>query len=44
MLYELVVGEFLFYDPDWIRFFVRVTQPGQVRVRLSGLMIHPLWP
>lgn len=29
LLYELLVCEFLFYDPDWIRFFVRVTQPGQ---------------
>ncbi|KAK3247711.1 hypothetical protein CYMTET_42796 [Cymbomonas tetramitiformis] len=29
LLYELVAGDFLFYDPDWIRFFVRVTQQGQ---------------
>ena len=29
LLYELVAGDFLFYDPDWIRFFVRLTQPEQ---------------
>jgi hypothetical protein len=29
MLYELVTSQFLFYDPDWIRFFVRLTQPEQ---------------
>ena len=29
LLYELLTGEFLFFDPDWIRFFMRVTQPGQ---------------
>jgi serine/threonine protein kinase len=29
MLYELVTSHFLFYDPDWIRFFVRLTQPEQ---------------
>lgn len=25
LLYELLTGEFLFYDDDWIRFFIRVT-------------------
>ncbi len=30
LLYELLTGDFLFYDPDWIRFFVRLAQPGQV--------------
>lgn len=28
MLYEVIGGDFLFYDPDWIRFFLRVTSPG----------------
>ena len=28
LLYELVTGEFLFYDDDWVRFFMRVTNPG----------------
>lgn len=30
LLYELLTGHFLFHDPDWIRFFVRLVQPGQV--------------
>ncbi|KAK9811788.1 hypothetical protein WJX72_010021 [[Myrmecia] bisecta] len=30
LLFELITGDFLFYDPDWIRFFMRLTQPGQV--------------
>jgi serine/threonine protein kinase len=30
LLYELLVGDFLFYDPDWVRFFVRLVQPGEV--------------
>ena len=25
VLYELLTGEYLFYDEDWIRFFIRVT-------------------
>ena len=29
LLYELLTGEFLFYDQDWVRFFIRVTSPGQ---------------
>lgn len=29
LLYEVVFGDYLFFDPDWIRFFIRVTQPGQ---------------
>jgi serine/threonine protein kinase len=28
LLYELLTGEFLFYDDDWIRFFIRVTSDG----------------
>jgi hypothetical protein len=28
LLYELVTGSMLFYDPDWIRFFLRVTSAG----------------
>lgn len=26
LLYELVTGRFLFHDPDWIRFFMRITR------------------
>ncbi|KAK9831313.1 hypothetical protein WJX81_001162 [Elliptochloris bilobata] len=29
LLYELLTGRLLFQDADWIRFFMRVTQPGQ---------------
>eukprot|EP00026_Physarum_polycephalum_P001048 Phypoly_transcript_01049.p1 GENE.Phypoly_transcript_01049~~Phypoly_transcript_01049.p1 ORF type:complete len:1112 (+),score=220.65 Phypoly_transcript_01049:278-3613(+) len=29
LLYELITGEFLFYDDDWVRFFIRVTSLGQ---------------
>ena len=29
LLYELTTGELLFYDPDWIRFFIRLTQDAQ---------------
>jgi protein-tyrosine phosphatase len=29
LLYELLTGEFLFYDQDWVRFFIRVTSQGQ---------------
>lgn len=29
LLYELLTGEFLFYDNDWVRFFIRVTYLGQ---------------
>ena len=29
LLYELLTGEFLFYDQDWVRFFIRVTSLGQ---------------
>lgn len=25
LIYELLTGEFLFFDDDWIRFFIRVT-------------------
>ena len=37
LLYELLTGDFLFYDPDWIRFFVRLAQPGQVCLPPSAL-------
>ena len=30
LLYELLTGRLLFDDPDWIRFFMRLCQPGQV--------------
>eukprot|EP01132_Coremiostelium_polycephalum_P007428 gene7428-9130_t len=29
LFYELLTGEFLFYDDDWVKFFIRVTQPAQ---------------
>jgi serine/threonine protein kinase len=29
LLYEVVTGEMLFYDDDWIRFFIRVTSPNE---------------
>eukprot|EP01087_Luapelamoeba_hula_P014048 TRINITY_DN4056_c1_g1_i1.p1 TRINITY_DN4056_c1_g1~~TRINITY_DN4056_c1_g1_i1.p1 ORF type:complete len:3194 (-),score=531.19 TRINITY_DN4056_c1_g1_i1:7-9588(-) len=29
MFYELLTGEFLFKDSDWVKFFVRVTYPNQ---------------
>ncbi|EGG14454.1 putative protein kinase [Cavenderia fasciculata] len=29
LFYELLTGDFLFYDDDWVKFFIRVTQPGQ---------------
>ena len=35
LLYELLTGRILFYDPDWIRFFIRLTQSKEVRP------IHP---
>ena len=30
LLYEVVTGDYLFHDEDWIRFFIRVTQAQQV--------------
>ena len=27
-LYEILTGDYLFYDVDWIRFFLRVTTPN----------------
>ncbi len=35
LLYELLTGRILFYDPDWIRFFIRLTQSKEV---------HPIHP
>ncbi|BBN11114.1 hypothetical protein MPTK1_5g09170 [Marchantia polymorpha subsp. ruderalis] len=29
LLYELLTGEYLFYDDDWLRFFIRVTVPSE---------------
>ena len=26
-LYEMLTGDYLFYDQDWIRFFLRITTP-----------------
>lgn len=46
LLYELVVGDFLYHDPDWIRFFFRVTRSNEdilppdkatVRILLWGI-------
>jgi serine/threonine protein kinase len=31
LLYEIVTGDYLFHDEDWIRFFIRVTQAKEVR-------------
>lgn len=28
LLYELLTGHYLLHDPDWIRFFMRVTRSG----------------
>ena len=30
LLYEIFVGEYLFFDDDWIRFFMRITKAAQV--------------
>ena len=30
LLYELLTGEFLFYDHDWVRFYIRVTQAQEL--------------
>ena len=30
LLYEIITGEYLFYDEDWIRFFMRVTKAPEV--------------
>ena len=32
LLFELVAGHFLFFDPDWICFFMRITQQQEVRL------------
>ncbi len=43
LLYELVIGDFLYHDPDWIRFFFRVTRaneallPPEKAAALQGL-------
>ena len=29
MLYEILTGDFLFYDTDWIQFYIRVTSPQE---------------
>ncbi len=30
LFFELLTGEFLFYDDDWVKFFLRVTQGTEV--------------
>lgn len=39
LLAEIVLGTFLFYDPDWIRFFIRLTHIGEVNVFTACLII-----
>lgn len=42
LLFEIVTGDYLFHDDDWIRFFIRVTQAEQVgRSALSGCKSRP---
>ena len=36
LLYELLTGSILFYDPDWIRFFMRLTQSSEVHALSSN--------
>lgn len=36
LFYELLTGKFLFYDPDWIRFFTRVTSKDQELVNAQN--------
>lgn len=38
LFYELLTGDFLFYDNDWVRFFIRVTSPQEVRGSLPQLL------
>ena len=35
LLYELIVGEYLFRDEEWSRFYVRLTGRGQVSANKS---------
>ena len=30
LLYELLTGDFLFYHPDWVNFYIRITSPNEV--------------
>lgn len=30
LLFELLTGEFMFFEQDWVYFFMRVTNPSQV--------------
>ncbi len=34
LFYELLTGEYMFYDDDWVRFYLRVTASGQVSMRV----------
>jgi serine/threonine protein kinase len=38
-LYELLTGEFLFYDNDWIHFFFRVTDKNQQVIIYFGVRL-----
>lgn len=42
LLFELLTGSYLFHAADWIQFFLRVTQPGQVWPVASHLNKHCL--
>jgi len=43
LFYELLTGEFLFYDSDWVRFYIRVTSDPELitQDRQKGLNNHP---
>lgn len=40
LFYELLTGEFLFHDTDWVRFFIRVTTQGHVCEESFCLFIY----
>lgn len=42
LIYELLTGEFLFYDDDWIRFFIRVTSDNTMEDMLPPERLIPL--
>jgi len=42
LIYELLTGEFLFYDDDWIRFFIRVTSDNSMEDMLPPERLAPL--
>ena len=40
LLFELVAGHFLFFDPDWICFFMRITQQQEVRLTVLSMAVQ----